>query len=240
MHRILFAAIFLSGTFQPQAQRADSIAQQSYLQVYRRAIQYDDMPSAAYALTNYLMLGGSSHFKDTLAVVYYRSGNANGAYKLANELFESNPKDVAALTLLADISGRAGDTKTSLDWYEKLCPLAPDPFNYYQLATRQFLLERIGECRSSLNKVVSDSLKARQQSVNLEIGPGQNENVPVLAAAYNMLGALAYRDKKTEEAKHYYELAVKEFPDFVIARQNLEGMKPKAPSRPSAAGKGKS
>lgn len=240
MQKFLFSALLLTSTLPLLAQKADSLAQQSYLQVYRRAIQYDDMPSAAYALTNYLMIGGQAHFKDTLAVIYYRSGNPNGAYKLAKEIHEGDPKNVTALSLLADISGRAGDTKTSLDWYEKLCVLAPQPFNVYQMATRQFILERIGECRASLNKVVADSVNARKESVSLEIGSGQNENVPVLAAAYNMLGALAYRDKKTEEAKRYYELAVKEFPDFVIARQNLEGLKPKPAGKPSPAPKPKS
>jgi tetratricopeptide (TPR) repeat protein len=141
--------------------------------------------------------------------------------------------------LLADISGRAGDAKTSLDWYEKLCPLAPNPYNYYQLATRQFVLERIGECRATLQKVVSDTAKARQEQVALEIIPGRSENVPVIAAAYNMLGALAVRDKKEDEAKKFYELAMKEYPDFIIARQNLEGLKQaangsKAPSKAPA------
>lgn len=240
MLKILFCFPLVITVLSASAQKADSVSQQSYLQVYRRAIQYDDMQSAAYALTNYLMQGGQSNFKDTLAVVYYRSGNGNGAYRLAKEIYDTDPKNVTALSLLADISGRAGDTKTSLDWYEKLCPLAPEPFNFYQLATRQFVLERIGECRTSLNKVVSDSVKARQESVSLEIGPGQNESVPILAAAYNMLGALAYRDKKTEEAKRYYQLAVKEHPGFVIARQNLEGLNSKPTAKPALTGKAKS
>jgi tetratricopeptide (TPR) repeat protein len=227
--KFICVAIVAAFAFQSSAQKADSIQQaakqQEYLDIYRRSLQYDDMNSAAYALTRYLMVGGTNNFKDTLAIIYYRTGNLNGAFKMATEINQADPKDITALTLLADITGRAGDTKASLDWYEKLCPLAPEPYNYYQLATRQFLLERIGECKNSLIKVVADSVKARQEKVALEITAGNSENVPVLAAAYNMLGALAYRDKKTPEAKRFYELAVKEFPEFVIARQNLEGLK---------------
>lgn len=226
---IAAVAVFATLGFQTTAQKADSIQQaarqQEYLDIYRRALQYDDMNSAGYALTRYLMNGGSNNFKDTLAIIYYRTGNLNGAFKMANEINQADPKDVTAITLLADITGRAGDTKASLDWYEKLSTLAPGPYNFYQLATRQFILERVGECRTSLNKVVADSVKARQEKVSLEITSGNSENVPVLAAAYNMLGALAFRDKKTAEAKRFYELAVIEFPDFVIARQNLEGLK---------------
>ncbi len=236
---ITYVAVFAILGFQSTAQKADSIQQaarqQEYLDVYRRALQYDDINSAGYALTRFLMNGGSSNFKDTLAIIYYRTGNLNGAFKMANEINQANPKDVTAITLLADITGRAGDTKASLDWYEKLSALAPGPYNFYQMATRQFLLERVGECKTSLNQVVTDSIKARQEKVSLEIAAGNSENVPVLAAAYNMLGALAFRDKKTAEAKRFYELAVMEFPEFVIARQNLEGLKkPSTGAKPPA------
>lgn len=239
MHKYLLVALLLNTAGALYAQKPDSMEtatkQQAYLQVYRKALQYDDLSSAAYALTNYLMQGGQPTFRDTLAVVYYRIGNLNGAYKLAKEINEGDAKNVTALTILADISGRAGDTKASLDWYEKLCALSPSPFNFYQLATRQFILERIGECRNSLQKIVADSAKARQEQVSLEIQQGRSENVPALAAAYNMLGALAFRDNQPAEAKKFYELAVKEFPDFVIARQNLEGLKTKpAATKPAA------
>lgn len=238
MHHSIIAVLWLFGVLQSaHAQTPDSAQiksrQQAHLNIYRRAIQYDDMSTAAYSLVNYLMIGGQSNFRDTLAVVYYRSGNASGAYRLAKEIYDADPKDVTALTLLADISGRAGDTRASLDWYDKLCLLAPGPYNHYQLATRQFMLERVGECRNSLQKVVADSVKARQEAVALEIGPGNNENVPLLAAAYNMLGALAYREKNTGEARKYYELATREFPDFVIARQNLESLKQKPAPKPT-------
>ncbi|WP_416440603.1 tetratricopeptide repeat protein [Phnomibacter sp. MR] len=231
MKKNILLAFVLLTTAQAFAQtKTDSTQQQqAYMNMYRRSLEYDDMSSAAYALTGYLMHGGAAQFKDTLAVVYYRLGNLNGAYKMANEINQANPKDITALTLLADITGRAGDTKASLDWYEKLCALSPEPYNFYQLATRQFLLERIGECKASLNKVVADSAKARQEKVSLEISAGNNEAVPVLAAAYNMLGALAFREKQNAEAKRFYELAVKEFPEFVIARQNLQSMQPASP-----------
>ena len=226
MKKNILLVVVLMATTQAFAQtKTDSTQQQQeYMNMYRRSLEYDDMSSAAYALTGYLMHGGAAQFKDTLAVVYYRLGNLNGAYKMANEIHQANPKDITALTLLADITGRAGDTKASLDWYEKLCVLSPEAYNFYQLATRQFLLERIGECKASLNKVVADSAKARQEKVSLEISAGNNEAVPVIAAAYNMLGALAFREKDTAAAKKYYALAVKEHPSFVIANQNLQSL----------------
>ncbi len=206
---------------------SNALKQKDCLAVFHRSLQYDDLTSAAYALNTYLLYGGAANFKDSLAIVYYRLGNLNGSYKLANETYQADNKSITALTLLADITGKAGDTKASLDWYEKLCVLSPEPYNFYQLATRQFVLERIGECRTSLQKVITDSVKARNDKVSLEIQPGNNETVPVLAAAYNMMGALSFREKKTEEAKKYYELAVKEYPEFTIAKQNLVGLNPK-------------
>ncbi len=229
------------------AQKSDSLArlqkQTESLQDYRKAISYNDMSTAASSLIGYLNAGGSESFRDSLAIVYYNLNNFNGAYKLANELYTVNNKNTTALTLLADISGRGGETKTSLDWYEKLTALSPTAYNFYQLATKQYLLERKLECRQSLQKVVNDSAEAAKQQVSMEVSNGYFEQVPALAAAYNMLGVLAFNEKKNNEAEALYKKAIGIAPEFVIAKQNLEALKPKtekAVAKPAAGIKPKS
>jgi tetratricopeptide (TPR) repeat protein len=222
------------------AQKADTARQNEYLGLYRRALAYNDLGSAAYAVGAYLYNGGNAAFNDTLALIYYNMNNLGGAYRIAGEINEKDPKNATALTLLADISGRAGEVKTSLEWYEKLIAVAPSAFNQYQLATKQFILERNLECRQSLQKVIADSAEAKEQKVRLDIGEGYAEEVPVLAAAMNMMGALAYKEKDNAKAKEWYEKAVAIFPDFVIAKQNLEELKkgaeqakPATPAKPA-------
>jgi tetratricopeptide (TPR) repeat protein len=236
-----FAPIFISMLFTSVAlngRAADSTAliqkQKENLQIYRTAISYNDMSTAAASLVSYLNAGGNPVYQDSLAIVYYNLNNFNGAYKLANELYTANNKNTTALTLLADISGRGGESKVSLEWYEKLCVLNPTPYNHYQLASKQFILERKLECRQTLQKVVSDSAEAMKQPVSMEVSNGYFEQVPTLAAAYNMLGVLQFNDKKKEEAAVYYNKAIAVAPDFVIAKQNLEALKPGAASKPAA------
>ena len=207
--------------------------QNEHLQIYRKAITYNDMGTAASALVSYLNAGGSAVYQDSLAIVYYNLNNFNGAYKLANELYTADSKNSTALTLLADISGRGGETKISLEWYEKLCVLNPTPYNHYQLASKQFLLERKLECKQSLQKVVADSAQALKQPVSMEVSNGYFEQVPTLAAAYNMMGVLAFNDKKKEEAAVFYNKAISVAPDFVIAKQNLDALKPGAAGKPA-------
>ena len=220
------------------AQNADSTArvhkQAENLQIYHSAISYNDMSTAAAALVSFLNAGGSKVYQDSLAIVYYNMNNFNGAYKLANELYAVNNKNTTALTLLADISGRSGEIKTSLEWYEKLCVLSPSPYNHYQLASKQFILERKLECRQSLQKVLADSAEALKQPVSMEVSNGYFEQVPTLAAAYNMMGVLAFNEKKKEEAFALYSKAIAVAPDFVIAKQNLEALKPGAPAKSSS------
>jgi len=201
----------------------------AYLEIYRQAIRYNDLNTAAYALTGIILEGGNESFRDTLALVYYNMNNFPGAYKLAGEINEKNPENITALTLLADITGKAGEVKTSVEWYEKLCKLNASPFNHYQLASKQFILERNLECKQSLKKVLEDSTNANQLKIRLEIGEGYGEDVTVTAAALNMMGAVAYREKDIKGAEDWYRKAVKSFPDFVIAKQNLqELLKPSA------------
>lgn len=222
----------------PATPAPDKAKLDEYLAMYRRALQYNDLGSAAYALTGYLQQGGEANFNDTLALVYYNINNLGGAYKLAGEINEKDPKNITALTLLADISGKAGEVKKSLDWYEKLIEVAPSSYNYYQQATKQFVLERSLECKQSLQKVIADSAEAKQQMVRLDIGEGYGEDVPVLAAAMNMMGALAYKEKNNDAAKEWYAKAVAVHPEFVIAKQNLEELKkPATPAKPAPATK---
>jgi tetratricopeptide (TPR) repeat protein len=204
------------------AQKADTTKQKEHLALYHRAIGYNDLSSAAYSLTGYLLNGGEEKFNDTLALVYYNMNNLGGAYKLAGEINTKDPKNATALTLLADISGRAGEVKKSLEWYEKLVEISPLPYNYYQLATKQFVLERTLECKQSLQKAIADSAQAKQQKVRLDIGEGYGEDVPVFAAAMNMMGAIAYKENDKAAAASWYKKAIDAFPQFVIAKQNLE------------------
>ena len=237
-------AIAITITANSSATPADSTGnkqkQLESLAIYHQAIKYNDMGTAASALTSYLYAGGNESYQDSLAIVYYNLNNLNGAYKLANELFAANNKNTTALTLLADISGRGGETKISLEWYEKLCALSPSAYNFYQLGSKQFVLERKMECRQSLLKVVADSADATKQAVSLEVSNGYFEQVPVLAAAYNMLGVLAFQEKKTEEAAIFYSKALAIAPNFVIGKQNLDALKPgAAKTGPKTAAKGK-
>lgn len=227
----------------PALANADSTAnfqkQNESLQIYRRAIAYSDLSTAAYALVSYLHAGGNQHYNDSLAIIYFNMNNLPGAYKLANELYAANNKNIVALTLLADITGRGKETKASLEWYEKLCVQSPSPYNHYQLATKQFLLERKMECMETLQKVVADSAAALKQPVSLEISPGSFEEVPVSAAAYNMMGVLALKDGKKDTAMDFYRKAITIAPDFVIAKQNLGNAQPAAtPSKSNIKGPG--
>ncbi|MES2648733.1 MAG: tetratricopeptide repeat protein [Bacteroidota bacterium] len=234
---LFFSTVLSIAAANGKAAGTDSTAviqkQAENLQVYRKAISYNDMSTAASSLVTYLNSGGNQVYQDSLAIVYYNLNNFNGAYKLANELYTANNKNTTALTLLADISGRGGESKVSLEWYEKLCALSPTPYNHYQLASKQFILERKLECRQTLQKVVADSAEAMKQPVSMEVSNGYFEQVPTLAAAYNMLGVLQFNDKKKEEAAVYYNKALAVAPDFVIAKQNLDALKPGAATKPA-------
>ncbi len=220
MRHVLLLSTLLFGLLLTTAAQTNT-RQQDYLDVYKQALAYNDLTSAAYALTGYLLQGGQETYKDTLALIYYNTNNYAGAYKLAGELNGKDPKNITALTLLADITSKAGEVKSSLEWYEKLCALNPNSYNHYQMSTKQFVLERNLECKESLQKILTDSATAMQQKVRLDIGEGYGEEVPVYAAALNMMGAIAFREKNNTAAGEWYQKAVQAFPEFVIAQQNL-------------------
>jgi Tfp pilus assembly protein PilF len=53
----------------------------------------------------------------------------------------------------------------------------------------------------------------------------KRKNVPILAAAYNMLGVIQMEAKDYSNATKLFSKAMEVFPDFIGAYQNLEELK---------------
>jgi hypothetical protein len=47
------------------------------------------------------------------------------------------------------------------------------------------------------------------------------QKVPIRAAVYNMKAYMVAQNRDLMGAKKYFEMALKEYPEFVTARQNL-------------------
>ncbi|MDX1938588.1 MAG: tetratricopeptide repeat protein [Flavihumibacter sp.] len=211
---------------------AAQTSKQHYLDIYKRAVKYNDSRTAINALHGYLALGEEAAYKDTLGIIYYLSRDYYSALIISKEIYDADSKNIGALERMADCYNQLGDVKTALDSYEKLAPITQNPSHYYELALAQYQLKRIGECDASLGRVIADT-NSKRIATPFNIGEGQTQNVPVMAAAYNVKAVLLMEVKNYTEARKMIAKALELYPDFVGAQQNLQALNRLSGTKPA-------
>lgn len=207
-------------TFFASAQSNDSL-KKHYLKVYNQAVRYNDVATAVSALHGYLATDNSLKYRDTLSMLYFTTGSYYSSLLLAQEVSDGDPSNSLAMARVAECYQHLGDPKKAIDAYEKVVPVLKDPYYYYQLASSQYTLKRLGECEANLQRVIADS-NSKRVAVNFALGDGRSQQVPANAAAYNFLGIIKMEANDLATSKKNLELAVAAYPEFVGAKQNLE------------------
>lgn len=204
----------------PAPVAASSAAQK----IFAQAGAYGDVMTQIFALHWRIATEGSSFgLRDTLAQMYFQAGLYRQAIAVAEELLNEQPRNADLAELRAVAYFYLQDAKNALDSYEKLYSITQSPLHLYQVITLQFNLQRYGECQANIDKLLSTP-EAAQQTVRISTPDGQAQEVPLRAAALNVRGVLLRVQKENAKAKAAFEEALKIFPDFVLAKGNLEDL----------------
>jgi tetratricopeptide (TPR) repeat protein len=191
--------------------------------VYRAALKNYDLQAATIALYNMIALKPEkTDLNDSLALLYFASERYAQAYTVGQEIVNANPKRLDMLELVAVSKQNLGMIKESLADYEKLYSEQKALLYLYQMATLQYQLKRFGECVASLDQIINNA-DAEKQKVNIRMQNG-TQDVPMKAAAYNVKGICAIEMNQEELAKQNFTKALQVFPDFTLAKGNLESL----------------
>jgi tetratricopeptide (TPR) repeat protein len=238
MKKILILAVcfYCSSTLYAQQ---STPSKSHYLTMYQRALKLNDSRTAIIALNGYLAIDEDVAYKDTLSILYYLNAEYYSCLLLSKEIYDADKKNIAALERIAASYTQLGDVKTGTDQYEVLSGATKSPYHFYKLAIGQFQLKRNGECRQTIQRIIADTASKRI-AVSFTINETENQNVPVLAAAYNMLGVIEMNEKNYDIAKAMFDKALAIYPDFVGALQNKQLLnKPKATKTTAAKPSGR-
>jgi tetratricopeptide (TPR) repeat protein len=233
----LLCTIIVSGT---AAQDSMSM-RKHYIKVYRQTLSYNDVNAAINALQNYIAVDNSIAYKDTLSMLYFNVKSYYSSLLLSEEVYKASPENVIAMARAAECYDELGDPKTAVDLYEKVVPKTKSPYHIYKMGVCQYQLKRIVECEASAKAALADT-SSKHIGVVFTMADGSQQQVPVDAAAANLLGVLKMDAKNFAGAKTDFQQALKLFPDFAGAKGNLDvcdknlktGTKPpvKTPAKP--------
>lgn len=202
--------------------KSDDGAFELALNTFRQSLKYADFSSAAFALTQVIVLKPEvPAYKDTLAFIYVELGGNVQALSVAKDILATNPTNAPILEVSAMSQESLGLYKEALEDYEKLFKITNKPYHMYKIASMQYVLKRFGECTASINSLLK-SAEAEKEKITINMDRGQRQEVPMKAALYNMLGMVAYEVNDLANAKTNFNEALKLEPNFALAKGNLD------------------
>ncbi len=160
-------------------------------------------------------------YKDTLLDLYFSTGMYAQSLLLSREMAGENTEDTILLERMAVSEEMLGLLGESLENYQKLYAKSNKVDHLYQIASIQYRLKRYQECNTSLNALVADK-GVEKATVMINYGQNRQQDVPMIAAIYNLNGVLNIDLKNYQDAAMVLQKALEVSPDFELAKGNLD------------------
>lgn len=191
-----------------------------YNQLYLNSMAVKDYHTAISALQTLLLTdSNNAAYLDTLPELYAAVKNYSACDFYTSKALVANPQSEKFLQLKALCAQQDGRFEEELDIYNKLYASTNKLTYLYQITAYQFGSGQMEQAVGNLAKI--ESLMANTtDSVDFLISETEKQKVPLKAAIYNMKAYMEAQKRNLPGAKKYFEMALKEFPDFVTARQN--------------------
>jgi tetratricopeptide (TPR) repeat protein len=209
-----------------QAQ-TNNILEKSYNAMYRDGLRYGDLSIASNAVYGLLSIHpDSTALLDTLAALYFQRGAWPQVVLVTTDILGKNEKNEGARELRAVANQSLGRAKESLEDYERLYAEKANPYHLYEIAALQFAMKRLGECELSIQKLLNDAT-IKEKTIVISLQDGRSQDVPLAAAGMNLVGVANMEQGKKDIAKSAFEAALKIYPEFILAKNNLEALEAK-------------
>lgn len=223
--KILFfgALLFtLAGTLETKAQGIDTVKYRGDLMIYARAMRYNDVDvakNALYSLVNMNPRNDSLLF--SLAYMYFDQQNYISSILVSQDVLRVNPDHLAALEVSGLSYENIGARDKALESYESLYLKNNSVNVLYKMAFLQFETKKLSEAKTNAEILLGKKETAETKLV-FPIEDQKEQEVPMIASVYNLLGLISKEEGNMTEAKNYFNKALETAPEFALAKNNLE------------------
>jgi tetratricopeptide (TPR) repeat protein len=197
-----------------------------YKTVYMLSMTHGDYLNAENAMYQEWALDTANaySYRDTLANLYYKSGQYVPAVILGKEILAKKPYDMAMMEMVGAADQNINNFGEALNINQMIYSKTHDLYHLYQIAIIQFDLTRMAECNQTIDQVLADTGSVHQK-IQIVVSQGQAQNVPYKAAVLNLRGVIAKGLKQNDTAKRAFNDALAVDPDFILAKNNLQSLK---------------
>jgi tetratricopeptide (TPR) repeat protein len=193
-----------------------------------QALKNKDYATAAFAYNNLLLEDSTNlDYKDSLARIYIRSGNFEGGLRLGEQVIAKRPGNSKLLELISVANGQLKNIDKSIANLNTLFTTTKDYTYLYKISGVYFDNGQFQKADSVCDKVIEFADSSKNVEINLPNGSSQS--VPILAACYNMKGAIltemaeiSQDGELVRKSIPYFQKAMQMAPDFAYPRLYLE------------------
>lgn len=219
-----FAATFLFACNQNAPQQSAKSNNETYKKLFNKSMDLKDYHSAIVAVQMMLIEDSTqTAFRDSLPELYAAVNNVEAVAKTIDATLARHPKEEKFLQVKAVVQQEDGDYEGVLKTYSTLFETTKKLSYLYQIGTMHFQAGKIAEAEKVVDEVLATAPQSKD-SLEIFVNEQQKQKVPIFAAALNFKGYIYAQKRNLPEAKKYFETAIKAFPDFVMAKRNLQQM----------------
>jgi tetratricopeptide (TPR) repeat protein len=200
---------------------ASSASNQNLQKLYKTSYDLKDIPTAITAVQLILTHDSTNALRDSLPSMYLAMQNIDACLATTEDALKRHPQNEEYTKYKMLCLEQMGNA-------DELFTLAKSLYNktgkaeyIYKIASVQLVSGKFDEASKTINEMM-EKYKNTKDSVDIFIDQSQSQRVPIIAACWNMKGYLYIQTQKYQQAGEAYQKAIQTFPDFVMARRNLQ------------------
>ena len=208
-----------------QTSPKDTEAYKAKKLIYSAAMRYNDVMVARNALYDLMVLDPADYsLLDSLAFLYFDYRQYASTALICKDILARNPNHMAALEMSAISFENLRLYDQALKSYESLYLKQNALITLYKITYLQLQLNRFSEFENNAKTIIADP-KATETMMVFNGADNTQQEVPMLAAIYNMQGLVAQNQGDNENAKALFDKALEVMPDFYLAKLNRDALK---------------
>jgi len=190
----------------------------------KQALIYGDQATATTMMYNIIALeGDKSVYKDSLAYLYFNRRSYLSCYLSATDALKNNPNNVEILEMSAISLESLGAKEKAIESYQKLVTITNNNLHAFKIAGLQLEIKKVVEAYTSIKKAETLPDKGTE-NITYPINKNYSQSVPLKASIQYLKGIIEVEMNSKELAKKSFQKAIGLFPEFILAKQELENL----------------
>jgi tetratricopeptide (TPR) repeat protein len=152
--------------------------------------------------------------------MYYEFRQYASAVLVTKDALKYSANNQMLLQIAAESFDELGAEEQSMQMYQRLYNVTDDAFILYEVANKQYELKMYQDALINTELLLG---KPMVSETMVKVGNSGEDEIPILfkAVVFNLQGLIAKGQGKDEDAKKYFNNALKIAPNYALAKENL-------------------